>query len=360
MSHEIWSRWFYARQRNHANGQRWTPWHELGTLGTEDETAEAVYNRMGRYVVSLEPLDCPTYPGIDVPAKAIIRHAAPGLGENEPEFFGTVSDKYHLITPDETVGLWDKYMRDTDDRILPVETMGVLRRGRDLFITAIMPDIGLRGSSTVAVDEIKNYLVMHNSMDGSGAAQAFVASTRVVCWNTLNAADGQARSRIRVNHYADSDVRLGEWMRDLYRGALEAIQARLEAYEVLATRRASERQMQLMAEELYPMPTMPNPDHAYVHGYQAALGVWEVQMGAIERRRETVQKLFAGEGWGSNLVTAAGTWWGAFNAVAEVETFARTSNMDSCAASLLNGQRQRTIQKAYNWSMTMAKDAEPV
>jgi phage/plasmid-like protein (TIGR03299 family) len=77
----------------------------------------------------------------------------------------------------------------TDSTKLPMETMGSVRDGKSVWGLALLDEpkrIGTDPSLT------QPYLGIVNHADGTGACRAYPTSIRIVCWNTLSAADAQA------------------------------------------------------------------------------------------------------------------------------------------------------------------------
>jgi phage/plasmid-like protein (TIGR03299 family) len=83
------------------------------------------------------------------------------------------------------------------------DTVGSVDGGRKIWILA-----DLKGSIGVLGDEIKKYVVLSSSHDGSLARQMFLTPIRVVCKNTLQAAIATAMQKFYTRHTANADAKV--------------------------------------------------------------------------------------------------------------------------------------------------------
>lgn len=98
-----------------------------------------------------------------------------------------------------------------------IETAGALGYGERIFITCRLGDNVFLDKD----DEIKNYVVFTNSMDGSGAVMAFFSPVRIICQNTLNMAIKGAVNKIVFKHTKYVNERLNWEDKENRRKALE-------------------------------------------------------------------------------------------------------------------------------------------
>jgi len=87
--------------------------------------------------------------------------------------------------------IWDKALIDFKGNNTPVETLGVLRDGKELFISAKIDTINVRG------DEVQMFQVLYNPMYSNTAAETLITGVRPVCANTLALGMSSAVSKAR-------------------------------------------------------------------------------------------------------------------------------------------------------------------
>lgn len=170
-----------------------TPWHGCGTQIDHDASIdewrvaagldwdvkefaiEAVggpsvsVDATGNLVVTPQRVAAPGY-------KALIRDGA------KPSVLSVVSERYHVVQPREVLEFFRDLVAANGFRI---ETAGVLDHGRRVWALARIPDqFELPGR-----DVVIPYCLLATSYDKTLATQATLTSVRVVCNNTLTAAD---------------------------------------------------------------------------------------------------------------------------------------------------------------------------
>jgi phage/plasmid-like protein (TIGR03299 family) len=208
--------------------------------------------------------------------------------EDTDEVLGVVSDDYVVVQNRECF----TFLTNLLGSELIFETAGSLWTGKQVFITAKLPD-----HITAGGDEIRPFVVVSAWHTGTGAIRAMTTPVRAVCANTVRAALDRAHAVHRVRHVGDPTGQLHEARRvlgltvDYYRQF-----ARLG--DRLALAPMSERRLQDVLAELYPNDT--------VLGGRA--------LRARARARETVLELFAG---GDTIGNAPGSKWCAWNAIVE-------------------------------------------
>jgi len=344
MPHEITRKNFFD-----ASGK--PAWHNLSVfekLGVEreerDYTAEEVYGLFGRPQYSLSPLYYRDKDGVEVRLddQAIIRHPV----EDDPHYrtIGRASDRYELIGGTVAADLWDTHVG------LPVETMMLLRNDGVLCITATLPKYDVKG------EDIANYLIFTNGMDGKTASRADVSGVRVVCANTLR----MAQSRT-VHHTTGSIDRLTNWMSDIASRALFQMDVMKETYTILAETPFNEEQIRWIAGTVYRDPKEPDKNFAYKHGYENQVIWYERTKELAEERRTDLVKLFSNNtaiGFGEDQSETQGTAWHALNCVTQVLTHGRTSNFRARSESLLIGERAGMIEKVTDMILAVVPEAK--
>jgi phage/plasmid-like protein (TIGR03299 family) len=111
----------------------------------------------------------------------------------------------------------------TDQTRLPIETMGSVREGRSIYGLAVLGEDRNIGSDPSAT---RPYLGVVCHADGKGGARAYPTSIRIVCWNTLSAADARADQENTVATFAHR----GDW-KDRIEEARQAIFGARRAFD---------------------------------------------------------------------------------------------------------------------------------
>jgi len=160
------------------------PWHGLGKKVEGLMTAEeAIKAAEMDWEVGLEPV---TVRGlIQSDYKAIVR-------QSDHSVFAIVGNRYQPIQNKDAFRFFDTVI---GGGYAYYETCGSLNGGRRIWMLA-----NLKDSLSVKGDEVKKYVVLSNSHDGSLALQMFWTPIRVVCSNTLQAALNSAAEKFYARH----------------------------------------------------------------------------------------------------------------------------------------------------------------
>ena len=315
MAHEIFGDRFLSNRE--------PAWHGLG-LVLEDRRVGAVeaFRLMGEYSIRTEQLV--TKAGLEAPRKAIIREAT-AKGEGE-KVLGTVGPEFHPIGPLATCSIYDEAVGE------PVETIGALRDGALLFISVKLPAFSVRG------DEIQDYLLVVNPMDGGESARIVRTPVRVVCANTLMMGESLGAVHYRVIHNENAQKQLHEWLHGLYQKSVAKAKLVQEACEVLATYRIGATETAETLNRIYPEPrSARNTAPREIMLKRAEHRAYVSQHRAVAK--EQVLELVGGKGRGSETEAAKGTAWGLYNAVVEYEDYRWSRNPQQALESSLFGPR---------------------
>jgi phage/plasmid-like protein (TIGR03299 family) len=161
------------------------PWHGIGKkvdgLMTSEEAIKAAEMD---WEVALEPVTVRGH--VMDEYKAIVR-------QSDHSVFAIVGNRYTPIQNREAFKFFDAVVGGG----AYFETAGSLNGGRRIWMLAnLNSSIGVKG------DEVKKYVVLSNSHDGSLARQMFLTPIRVVCENTLQMALNSAVERVYARHTA--------------------------------------------------------------------------------------------------------------------------------------------------------------
>ena len=331
MAHEI----FGERFLNH----REPAWHGLGiTLTDRRVGAVEALRMMGEYSIRTEQVKT-IQSDLPVPKKAVIRERT---ARGEPEkVLGVVGMEYQPIGPMATCETFDKAVGE------PVETIGALRDGATLFITVELPRFAVKG------DEIQDYLLVVNPMDGGEAAQIVRTPVRVVCANTLRMGQQLGVTQYRLIHDEKVQENLHNWLHGLYQKSVAQAKLIQEACTILADYRIGTDQTEDVLRRVYSEPKPPTnsaPREVMIkrEEHRAYVSQWKAVA------REQVLKLFRGEGRGMDTIAAAGTAWGLFNAFVEYEDYRWSKNPQQALESAVFGARADVKDLAFETCAAVA------
>lgn len=148
---------------------------------------------------------------------------------------GVVGRKYRPIQYAEGLGGFGKAILATDEAA--VDTAGTLFGGKTGFLWFEVNHLPIKIKGERPEGEIKTYLGITSSHDGSSALTAMITPVRVVCQNTLNFAIRGAHSTFKVRHSGSVDGKVEEARKALtitrdYMADFEAIAQRLAGVKV--------------------------------------------------------------------------------------------------------------------------------
>lgn len=238
-----------------------------------------------------------------------------------------VSKRYKVVQPHDVL----EFFRDlVSVGGFELETAGVLKEGRKLWALAKTgQETVLRGG-----DQVKAYLLLASSADGTLCTTAQFTSVRVVCSNTLQMAVGNSGGAVKVPHSTQFDPALVK----------QALGLGLSRWENFVTdmRQLADRKINkfeamnflinVLGDSTVPLNDQPNSK-------------------AIQQ----VYALFNGNGKGSDLASASGTAWGLLNGVTEfVDSHRRARSVDHRLDSAWFGPGAAIKEKAFHEALKLA------
>ena len=333
MAHNILGSRFYQNRTAPA-------WHGLGINDPDYHTAVAAYQRVGEIAVEMKPLTV-SIDGAQEETGMYAIYRAPVQEDPIWRRFGNaVTRDYELITPMDAAKLYDENVLTLDGKTAPVETLGLLEKGARMFVSTRLPKFDVRG------DEIDAYLLYDNPMISGFALGVYTTSVRVVCQNTLNAALRNTVQQIKFSHRQGTKAHLASWLSRVYQNALDTAAAMQEAYNILAAKPVKDVQVKWIANTIYRMPRKPESDDFSRTPFEERMEEYERDVELIKDARDLVVDLWNGRGTGMDTPACKGTAFGAYNAVAEVETY-RRGKFTSAGYSVIAGDRARNIRAAF-------------
>ena len=174
-------------------------WGGLGTVMEHkvSSSQEALELAGADWEVQLVPI-VTQHSNILIPGKKAVQRT------DNNQILSVVGDVYTPLQNKNAFSFFDPFLHEKDCFI---ETAGTLKGGRKIWILA-----KIEGTETEVVpgDEIKNYLLLANSHDGSIKLTVKFVSNRVICENTLKVALDEDSAFKSITHSKTIDIRLSE------------------------------------------------------------------------------------------------------------------------------------------------------
>jgi phage/plasmid-like protein (TIGR03299 family) len=187
------------------------PWHKLGQALTAGASIDDWRREAGLdYTVERAPVEF-RRPGADATVAMADRDVLYRSDTGTP--LSVVSKAYNVVQPGEVLEFFGKLAEVGG---FALETAGALSDGKRVWGLAKVND----GAPVVGTDQVRPYLLLATSYDGTMATTAKFTAIRVVCNNTLTMAAGSAYGSqserdttegnivqcVRVNHSARFDA----------------------------------------------------------------------------------------------------------------------------------------------------------
>lgn len=179
-----------------------TPWHGLGQVLTPGAPLEDWQREAG---LDWEAIKTPVLYSVPMDDAYPKRRVSSGTGlatskdkcviyrSDTGADLSVVSPRYQVVQPKQII----EFYRDLVERHgFEMETAGCLKDGKKVWALANTKNVmSLRGK-----DDVKGYLLLATSYDGTMATQARFTSIRVVCNNTLTFATANGKANVTVPH----------------------------------------------------------------------------------------------------------------------------------------------------------------
>jgi phage/plasmid-like protein (TIGR03299 family) len=292
-----------------------TPWHGLGQQLTENASIdiwrkEAGLNWDAKLAPVIYTIDGQNYS--EMPNQNVIYRS----DTNTP--LGVVTNRYKVHQPAEILDFFNTLVQSAG---FSLEVAGAIKGGKRIWALANVN----REAVVLQDDVVRGYLLLSTSFDGSTATVGQFTSIRVVCNNTLSAADSEhALSRVNLTHGAKFDASI---MRDKLGLIVNGFEGIMDNYRRLARQSVSKEYAKQFASNLFP-------------------DTYNQQTNTLKESKgfKRVMQLFDGAGIGSNSYGVYGTKWGLLNAVTQYIDHERGHNVDTRMnnAWFGNGDRIKT------------------
>lgn len=305
---------------------RETPWHGLGKVIQDAPTVEAGIQLAGlNWQVETHPLF--TADGREVSHRAMIR-------ATDSSILGVVGPKYKPLQNADAFAWFQPFL---DAKTAHLTTAGSLNEGRRVWI---MAEIG-EPLTVVKGDEVRRFVLLSNSHDGSQAVRVGFTPIRVVCANTLAMAQSNANSQLlRLRHTSGLKATMDE-VRSIMDLANSEFEATAEQYRRLAAAKVANRaDLQKYVKRV--MQLTDDPKKA-----------GELTKKSAEVYAAILENFDSGRGSGETK-RGRGTWWTAYNAVTEFLSYQRGKTADRRLDSLWFGDSFGFNEDALDVALEMA------
>jgi phage/plasmid-like protein (TIGR03299 family) len=304
---------------------RETPWHGLGKVIQDAPTVDEGIKLAGLdWQVETHPLF--TADGREVTHRAVVR-------ESDKSILGCVGPKYHPLQNRDAFAWFQPFL---DAGTAHLTTAGSLCEGRRVWVMAEIGD----PLAIVKGDEIRRFVLLSNSHDGTASVRVGFVPIRVVCSNTLAMAHSDATSQLlRCRHTSGLKVGL-EQVREIMNLARSEFEATAEQYRNLAAARVVKR------DDLrnYVKRVLMLTDDAKKPG--------ELSKRSAETYAAILENFDSGKG--ATMKHVKGTWWSAYNAVTEFLSYTRGKTQDGRLDSLWFGESFKINEDALDVALEMA------
>lgn len=317
-----------------------TPWHGLGEHILPQDSIDDIRIKAG---LDYDVVKTPVQYNVPMDSAFPNRRAGAGTGiatskdkcvlyrSDTGDDLSVVSNKYQVVQPRQIV----EFYRDLVEQYgFEIEVVGALKGGRKVWALANTGNaFQLRDR-----DDVKGYLLLATSYDGTMATQARFTSVRVVCNNTLSLAANERRADVTVPHSTTFDA--SKVKLDLNIGPAWDEYSRA-AREMTGRVVSRDETVRFLLDVYYDLGSKEE-----IAAFQAD----EKKAKAGEKLMLRLTKALF-ESPGAQLSSARGTLWGALNAVTydvdhQLPSRSQDTRLDKAWFGVGNNFKDRAWQKA--------------
>jgi phage/plasmid-like protein (TIGR03299 family) len=301
-----------------------TPWHRLGTALEEADLYD--WQRTCQKAGLDWDVDLVALQTADTQAKVdhrAVRRTSDG------RILGVVGPRYTALQNRDAFRWFQPFL---DAREASLHTAGSLREGSRVWVLAKLN----REPLVVAPgDEVEKYLLLSHGHDGGLAVRVGFTPVRVVCQNTLTMAHGSDASKlIRCKHTRDIHQNLAN-IREVMDLANQEFEATAEQYKLLARKSINQADLRQYVKTVLGVKDDEEPSTRMSNAITEIIGLAE-------------------SGKGNTLPSVSGTYWTAFNGVAEWLSYQRGRTRENRLNSLWFGDSAAMNRQALETALEMA------
>lgn len=308
------------------SGRNITPWHGLGEVVGDFDINDL--NRIMGWEVQLTPLV--TDQGDATNAFATVR--VPRVeGEKRIVLGAGLSASYRVLQNTDLIKIVEPFV----EHGCALETAGTIKRGQRVWVMLrLSGHIDVKGE-----DRINQYMLVSNDHTGSQAAKIGLIGVRVVCQNTLNIAERSYHSQlIRILHQGNIVKNM-----ETVAGMLDHAKGQFVNYE---------HDLELLASRSINATDL----RQYVHNCFFDKWSEKKRQESQERITKTESKIIElfETGAGSDLPSARGTVYGAYQAVNHYLNHNREIELETRLSSMAWGSRAVNDKWAFFNALQLA------
>lgn len=306
-------------------------WHGLGTiLDAPPTAAEAIFAAGLDWIVTKEPLF--TKEGVDENVSAPILQKAPDhyalIRSCDRKILGVAGKRY---VPLQNIEAFDFFNPFLDKGVATLETAGSLQGGKIVWVLAKLNGFE---ADVVKDDPVQAYLLLSNPHTGNGAARVLFTPTRVVCWNTLRAAEEGAKNSVKIVHSKNLTSSLAT-VQQTVDVTSKTFTFSLDHYRAMARKEIS-----VVGLKNYVRKVLEVPD----------------KVRDMPRAWEGIEAAFDA-GPGADIPGVGGTVWNAYNSITYwIDHMRSRSNESRLKATWFGAEASKIRRLAHNAAMTLVNN----
>lgn len=293
-----------------------TPWHGLGTgfLPGSILTVDQAIQAAGLdWEVDLTPVEMF---GEKIPGHFCTYRVT------DKRFFGVVGKRYRPLQNSEAFQWFTPFLETGN---VTIETAGGLCGGGRIWVLARIQSMDEEVSEN---DQVRAYILLSHSHDGSLPVRIGFTPVRVLCNNTLQLAHSSTDSQLlRLKHTTNLIENMAS-VREVMNLAAKEFQASAEQYRALAAREIDPDDLEAYVRVVFQTKEEQKPQ-----GLAKIIHLFENGRGAKE---------------------AGSTYWGAYNAINEYLNYHRGKDQDKRLNSLWFGNGAQTGKRALEVALEFA------
>ena len=256
------------------------------------------------------------------------------LKSHEPEFFGSVSDWYNIISVRDVAEACDKATAGS-----PIETIGIIGTGEDFFLSYELPSFKVAGQI-----EIKSFINVISPYKPGRGLKVVENNFVVVCSNTLHLALNTGIVQWTGTHSnAELNLDLEAWLNHIMEQAKSNVKLHEQFAGLLLDYKMQDGDFNYFLEESYPTPSEPvwsdMPQRAKLKAEQR----FEIGTKLADEKRNTIAEWYTGHTTGITT-EIRGTAWHTLMAATEVADYWKTKK-DPATSILWGGRHDEKVRQ---------------